>query len=103
MNVTSLTKINNGLSRVKHVMVTTFLLVCGAMTMTWICDTVSESGFGTVFLAEPYFSTFITSVLGILFSNQTVYDAVVVQGITNFSNHVSIYSNLVVFLCICFL
>ncbi|XP_023553756.1 preprotein translocase subunit SCY2, chloroplastic [Cucurbita pepo subsp. pepo] len=32
--------------RVKHVMVTTFLLVCGAMTMTWICDTISESGFG---------------------------------------------------------
>ncbi|XP_010038099.2 preprotein translocase subunit SCY2, chloroplastic [Eucalyptus grandis] len=33
-------------SRVKHVMVTTLLLVCGAMTMTWICDTISESGFG---------------------------------------------------------
>lgn len=32
--------------RAKHVMVTTFLLVCGAMTMTWICDTISESGFG---------------------------------------------------------
>ncbi|XP_042515755.1 preprotein translocase subunit SCY2, chloroplastic [Macadamia integrifolia] len=32
--------------RVKHVMVTTFLLVCGAMTMTWICDKISESGFG---------------------------------------------------------
>ncbi|XWS31592.1 hypothetical protein CRYUN_Cryun23aG0089500 [Craigia yunnanensis] len=32
--------------RVKHVMVTAFLLVCGAMTMTWICDTISESGFG---------------------------------------------------------
>ncbi|XP_043697680.1 preprotein translocase subunit SCY2, chloroplastic [Telopea speciosissima] len=31
---------------VKHVMVTTFLLVCGAMTMTWICDKISESGFG---------------------------------------------------------
>ncbi|PKI53200.1 hypothetical protein CRG98_026401 [Punica granatum] len=30
----------------KHVMVTTLLLVCGAMTMTWICDTISESGFG---------------------------------------------------------
>ncbi|PPR87916.1 hypothetical protein GOBAR_AA32771 [Gossypium barbadense] len=33
-------------SYVKHVMVTAFLLVCGAMTMTWICDTISESGFG---------------------------------------------------------
>lgn len=33
--------------RVKHVMVTTLLLVCGAMTITWICDTISESGFGT--------------------------------------------------------
>ncbi|KAL5796735.1 hypothetical protein ACOSQ2_001555 [Xanthoceras sorbifolium] len=32
--------------RVKHVMVTSVLLVCGAMTMTWICDTISESGFG---------------------------------------------------------
>uniref|UniRef100_A0A0A0KJF3 Uncharacterized protein n=1 Tax=Cucumis sativus TaxID=3659 RepID=A0A0A0KJF3_CUCSA len=32
--------------RVKHVMVTSFLLVCGAMTITWICDTISESGFG---------------------------------------------------------
>ncbi|KAI9119416.1 hypothetical protein K1719_010091 [Acacia pycnantha] len=32
--------------RVKHVMVTTLLLVCGAMTITWICDTISESGFG---------------------------------------------------------
>ncbi|KAF6149120.1 hypothetical protein GIB67_000898, partial [Kingdonia uniflora] len=30
----------------KHVMVTTLLLVCGAMTMTWICDQISESGFG---------------------------------------------------------
>lgn len=27
-------------------MVTSLLLVCGAMTMTWICDTISESGFG---------------------------------------------------------
>lgn len=32
--------------RVKHVMVTTFLLVCGAMTMNWICDKISDSGFG---------------------------------------------------------
>ncbi|XP_059625857.1 preprotein translocase subunit SCY2, chloroplastic [Cornus florida] len=32
--------------RVKHVMTTTFLLVCGAMTMTWICDKISEAGFG---------------------------------------------------------
>ncbi|XP_058211392.1 preprotein translocase subunit SCY2, chloroplastic isoform X2 [Rhododendron vialii] len=32
--------------RVKHVMVTSFLLVCGAMTMTWICDKITESGFG---------------------------------------------------------
>ncbi|KAL5155061.1 Preprotein translocase subunit SCY2, chloroplastic [Glycine soja] len=32
--------------RVKHVMVTSVLLVCGAMTITWICDTISESGFG---------------------------------------------------------
>lgn len=33
-------------ARVKHVMVTTLLLVCGAMSITWICDTISESGFG---------------------------------------------------------
>ncbi|CAA7398493.1 unnamed protein product [Spirodela intermedia] len=32
--------------RFRHVMVTSFLLVLGAMTMTWICDTISESGFG---------------------------------------------------------
>ncbi|KAI3460873.1 hypothetical protein Pfo_017536 [Paulownia fortunei] len=32
--------------RVKHVMVTALFLVCGAMTMTWICDKISESGFG---------------------------------------------------------
>ncbi|KAF3436308.1 hypothetical protein FNV43_RR23400 [Rhamnella rubrinervis] len=32
--------------RVKHVIVTSLLLVCGAMTITWICDTISESGFG---------------------------------------------------------
>jgi preprotein translocase subunit SecY len=25
---------------------TSSLLVCGAMTMTWLCDTISESGFG---------------------------------------------------------
>ncbi|KAK4441678.1 Preprotein translocase subunit SCY2, chloroplastic [Sesamum alatum] len=32
--------------RAKHVMLTTLYLVCGAMTMTWICDKISESGFG---------------------------------------------------------
>ncbi|XP_058077723.1 preprotein translocase subunit SCY2, chloroplastic isoform X2 [Magnolia sinica] len=32
--------------RFKHVMVTSSLLVFGAMTMTWICDKISESGFG---------------------------------------------------------
>ncbi|XP_008812800.2 preprotein translocase subunit SCY2, chloroplastic [Phoenix dactylifera] len=32
--------------RFKHVVVTCFLLVFGAMSMTWICDTISESGFG---------------------------------------------------------
>ncbi|KAL8513570.1 hypothetical protein ACS0TY_012877 [Phlomoides rotata] len=32
--------------RVKHVMITTLFLVCGAMTMTWICDKITESGFG---------------------------------------------------------
>ncbi|XP_042053604.1 preprotein translocase subunit SCY2, chloroplastic-like [Salvia splendens] len=32
--------------RVKHVMITTLFLVCGAMTMGWISDKISESGFG---------------------------------------------------------
>ncbi|XP_030485670.2 preprotein translocase subunit SCY2, chloroplastic [Cannabis sativa] len=32
--------------RVKHVVITSLFLVCGAMTITWICDTISESGFG---------------------------------------------------------
>lgn len=32
--------------RVKHVMVTTSLLVCGAMTMSKICDKITDSGFG---------------------------------------------------------
>ncbi|CAO2833315.1 unnamed protein product [Amaranthus hypochondriacus] len=32
--------------RVKHVMVASLLMVCGAMTMTWICDKISEAGFG---------------------------------------------------------
>lgn len=32
--------------RAKHVLLTTVLLVCGAMSMTWISDTISESGFG---------------------------------------------------------
>ncbi|XP_078444976.1 secY protein transport family protein isoform X2 [Wolffia australiana] len=32
--------------RLRHVAVTSGLLVLGAMTMTWICDTISESGFG---------------------------------------------------------
>ncbi|XP_072959922.1 preprotein translocase subunit SCY2, chloroplastic isoform X1 [Typha angustifolia] len=32
--------------RIKHVIVTSFLLVLGAMSITWICDTISESGFG---------------------------------------------------------
>ncbi|KAJ9543228.1 hypothetical protein OSB04_022935 [Centaurea solstitialis] len=32
--------------RVKHVMLTTMLLVCGAMSTTWICDKISDSGFG---------------------------------------------------------
>ncbi|XP_057780623.1 preprotein translocase subunit SCY2, chloroplastic [Salvia miltiorrhiza] len=32
--------------RVKHVIITTLFLVCGAMTMGWISDKISESGFG---------------------------------------------------------
>jgi len=33
-------------------MITSVLLVCGAMTITWICDTISESGFGTFLTAK---------------------------------------------------
>ncbi|KAI3678934.1 hypothetical protein L6452_38238 [Arctium lappa] len=36
----------NASQRVKHVMLTTMLLVCGAMSTTWICDKISDSGFG---------------------------------------------------------
>ncbi|KAJ3676301.1 hypothetical protein LUZ60_003713 [Juncus effusus] len=32
--------------RFKHVFTTSLLLVLGAMSMTWICDTITESGFG---------------------------------------------------------
>lgn len=32
--------------RIKHVMLTTFLLVCGAMAMNWLCDKITDSGFG---------------------------------------------------------
>ncbi|XP_015088171.1 preprotein translocase subunit SCY2, chloroplastic isoform X1 [Solanum pennellii] len=32
--------------RVKHVLMTMSLLVSGAMTMSWICDKITESGFG---------------------------------------------------------
>lgn len=32
--------------RTKHVMFTAMLLVSGAMTTTWICDKISDSGFG---------------------------------------------------------
>lgn len=32
--------------RVKHVMLTSSLLVCGAMTMSWICDKITDAGFG---------------------------------------------------------
>ncbi|KAF9606427.1 hypothetical protein IFM89_025116 [Coptis chinensis] len=32
--------------RLKHVLVTSLFLVCGAMSMTWICDKISEAGFG---------------------------------------------------------
>ncbi|XP_068663356.1 preprotein translocase subunit SCY2, chloroplastic [Aristolochia californica] len=32
--------------RFKHVTVTSFYLVMGAMTITWICDKISEAGFG---------------------------------------------------------
>uniref|UniRef100_A0A8R7R8A8 Preprotein translocase subunit SCY2, chloroplastic n=1 Tax=Triticum urartu TaxID=4572 RepID=A0A8R7R8A8_TRIUA len=37
--------------RVKHVILTSFLLVLGAMSTTWICDTITESGFGSTFIS----------------------------------------------------
>nr|XP_043635261.1 preprotein translocase subunit SCY2, chloroplastic [Erigeron canadensis] len=36
----------NASQRLKHVMLTSMLLVSGAMTTTWICDKISDSGFG---------------------------------------------------------
>ncbi|KAL7582183.1 hypothetical protein Lser_V15G41692 [Lactuca serriola] len=36
----------NASQRLKHIMLTTILLVSGAMTTTWICDKISDSGFG---------------------------------------------------------
>lgn len=42
-------------------MVTTFLLVLGAMTMTWICDKISESGFGTIL--EIFSSVFVIIII----------------------------------------
>lgn len=36
----------NASLRLKHVMLTTMLLVSGAMTTTWICDKITDSGFG---------------------------------------------------------
>ncbi|KAJ3688049.1 hypothetical protein LUZ61_017213 [Rhynchospora tenuis] len=32
--------------KLKHILTTSFLLVLGAMTTSWICDTISEAGFG---------------------------------------------------------
>ncbi|KAF2325164.1 hypothetical protein GH714_024773 [Hevea brasiliensis] len=61
--------------RVKHVMVTAFLLVCGAMTTTWICDTISESGFGSAVSWWPY----MFAVLGI-FTIVTMWAVVVTEG-----------------------
>ncbi|XP_022758209.1 preprotein translocase subunit SCY2, chloroplastic isoform X2 [Durio zibethinus] len=61
--------------RVKHVMVTAFLLVCGAMTMTWICDTISESGFGSAVSWWPY----MLAVLGV-FTVVTMWAVVVTEG-----------------------
>lgn len=40
--------------RVKHVMLTSLLLVCGAMTMTWICDKISEAGFGITSISDLF-------------------------------------------------
>ncbi|GFY98782.1 SecY protein transport family protein [Actinidia rufa] len=60
---------------VKHVMVTSFLLVCGAMTMTWICDNITESGFGSAAYWLPY----ILAVLGI-FTVVTMSAVVITEG-----------------------
>lgn len=39
-------------------MVTTLLLVVGAMTMTWICDKITDSGFG-IYLLILAFSEYL--------------------------------------------
>ncbi|KAL7181289.1 hypothetical protein ACSBR1_040212 [Camellia fascicularis] len=45
--------------RVNHVMVTSFLLVCGAMTITWICDKILESGFGSCYSSSGSYPLFV--------------------------------------------
>ncbi|KAH0932505.1 hypothetical protein HID58_009622 [Brassica napus] len=62
-------------AQVKHVMLTASLLVCGAMTMTWLCDTISESGFGSFTNWLPY----LLGVLGI-FTVVTMFAVVVTEG-----------------------
>ncbi|GFP82006.1 preprotein translocase subunit scy2 chloroplastic [Phtheirospermum japonicum] len=56
-------------------MVTTLLLVCGAMTMNWICDKITESGFGGTLSWWPY----VLAVLGV-FTIVTMWAVVVTEG-----------------------
>ncbi|CAI9774346.1 unnamed protein product [Fraxinus pennsylvanica] len=44
--------------RAKHVTVMTLVLIFGAMTMTWICDKISESGFVISQGMSLHFSSF---------------------------------------------
>ncbi|KAF4357635.1 hypothetical protein F8388_007171 [Cannabis sativa] len=61
--------------RVKHVVITSLFLVCGAMTITWICDTISESGFGSIMSWGPY----VLGLLGV-FTLVTMWAVVVTEG-----------------------
>lgn len=54
---------DHNLCRVRHVLMTSFLLVIGAMSMTWICDTITESGFGTFLYSHNIFIFFYFSYL----------------------------------------
>jgi hypothetical protein len=54
--------------RVKHIIITSLLLVLGAMSMTWICDTITESGFGNT-LPHAYLWFIITSCIFVIYYN----------------------------------
>lgn len=57
-------------------MITTLLLVCGAMTISWICDTITESGFGSVLdtLVCIFIVFLITLVISWMYFEKTIIE-----------------------------